>query len=294
MKSFRPKDGSGEPPAPGRNGERDFKGEKRSNETHRSTTDGDARLFRKGDGQASRLCFIGHVLMENRNGLAVGGVLTRAAGAAEPLAALHLAEALPPGHKTSGRRQGLRQPRIRHGAARARRHPARRPERLRTSGPPAARRSTAARRAMRATRSARRSANGSRKIFGWLKSVGGCRQTRFRGLERVGMAFTFALAAYNLIRIPKLLAGAHELRNACRRAAPLTRHRAPRPAKPPPPARQAWLNATNRPRQSRRKLPQRRNQRLFPQPVKAWPPRPATPIHSGLQNFRLMIVAGSV
>src|SRR6266511_683448 len=79
MKSFRPKDGSGEPPAPGRNGERDYKGEKRSNETHRSTTDDDARLFRKGDGQASRLCFIGHVLMENRNGLAVDAELTRAA-----------------------------------------------------------------------------------------------------------------------------------------------------------------------------------------------------------------------
>src|SRR5512147_1258988 len=65
------------------------------NETHRSTTDDDARLFRKGDGQASRLCFIGHVLMENRNGLAVDTELTRAAGAAERLAALAMAENLP-------------------------------------------------------------------------------------------------------------------------------------------------------------------------------------------------------
>src|SRR5512144_1067206 len=79
MKSFRPKDGSGELPAPGRNGERNFKGEKRSNETHRSATDDDARLFRKGNGQQSQLCFIGHVLMENRNGLAVDAELTRAA-----------------------------------------------------------------------------------------------------------------------------------------------------------------------------------------------------------------------
>jgi transposase len=105
-KSFRPKDGSGARPAPGRNGERDFKGEKRSNETHASTTDGDARLFRKGDGEVSRLCFVGHVLMENRNGLAVGGVLTRAAGTAEPLAALQLADALQPGSKTLGADKG--------------------------------------------------------------------------------------------------------------------------------------------------------------------------------------------
>ena len=73
MKSFRPKDGSGEPPSPGRNGEADFRKTKRSNETHASTTDKDARLFRKGDGQESRLSYLGHALMENRNGLVVGG-----------------------------------------------------------------------------------------------------------------------------------------------------------------------------------------------------------------------------
>src|SRR5260370_4659636 len=71
MKSFRPKDGSGEPPSPGRNGERNFHNEKRSNDTHASTTDPDARLYRKADGRESRLCFMGHVLMENRNGLAL-------------------------------------------------------------------------------------------------------------------------------------------------------------------------------------------------------------------------------
>ena len=90
MKSFRPKDGSGEPPAPGRNGERDFHKEKRSNETHASATDPDARLYRKADGRESRLCFMGHVLMENRNGLAVDAVLTQATGTAEREAALAL------------------------------------------------------------------------------------------------------------------------------------------------------------------------------------------------------------
>ncbi len=77
MKSFRRKDGSDEPPAPGRNGERDFHGEKRSNETHASATDPDARLLRKSAGQEARLCFMGHALMENRNGLVVDACLTR-------------------------------------------------------------------------------------------------------------------------------------------------------------------------------------------------------------------------
>ena len=80
MKSFRPKDGSGEPPAPGRNGERDFHGEKRSNETHASTTDPDARLYKKAPGSAAKLCHMGHVLMENRNGLVVAAEMTPATG----------------------------------------------------------------------------------------------------------------------------------------------------------------------------------------------------------------------
>jgi hypothetical protein len=87
MKSFRAKDGSDEPPAPGRNGERDFRKEKRSSETHASTTDPDARLYRKGNGPSSRLCFMGHTLMENRNGLIVDAALTHATGTAERAAA---------------------------------------------------------------------------------------------------------------------------------------------------------------------------------------------------------------
>ena len=93
LKSFRRKDGSDAPPGPGRNGERNFRGEKRSNATHASTTDPDARLYRKGNGQPAELCYIGHALMENRNGLIVGGVATRATGDAEPLAAIELVKA---------------------------------------------------------------------------------------------------------------------------------------------------------------------------------------------------------
>lgn len=107
MKSFRPKDGSGEPPGPGRNGGRDFRKEKRSNETHASTSDPEAKLYRKADGRESRLCSMGHVPMENRNGLAVGTALTAATGTAEREAALAMLD----------RRQGRR--RITLGADKA-------------------------------------------------------------------------------------------------------------------------------------------------------------------------------
>src|SRR5512147_608278 len=205
LKSFRPKDGSGESPAPGRNGERDFKGEKRSNETHRSASDDDARLFRKGDGQASQLCYIGHVLMENRNGLAVDAELTRAAGAAERLAALAMAENLPAG-KTIGADKGydtrgfvmeLRELGITPHVA----------QNAYDTG-------TARRRSAIDGRTtchdgyavSQKKRKRIEEIFGWLKTIGGLRQTKFRGLDRVRMAFTFALAAYNLVRLPKLVA----------------------------------------------------------------------------------------
>jgi hypothetical protein len=95
MKSFRPKDGCGEPQAPGRNGGHDFHGEVRSNDTHASTTDPDARLLRKSAGQEAKLCFMGHALMENRSGLVVDACLTRADGHAERIAALAMIEPTP-------------------------------------------------------------------------------------------------------------------------------------------------------------------------------------------------------
>jgi transposase len=101
QKSFRRKDGEDEPPGPGRNGERGFRGEKRSNASHASTTDPDARLYRKGNGQPAELCYIGHALMENRNGLIVGGVATRATGDAEPLAAIELVKAVAGGRRVT-------------------------------------------------------------------------------------------------------------------------------------------------------------------------------------------------
>ena len=108
MKSFRPKDGSGEPPAPGRNSERDFHGERRCNDTHASTTDPEARLARKSAGREAKLCFMGHALMENRSGLIVDACLTRADGHAERVAALAMIEprADRPGRITLGADKG--------------------------------------------------------------------------------------------------------------------------------------------------------------------------------------------
>ena len=103
MKSLRRKDGTDEPPGPGRNGERNFRGEKRGNETHASTTDPDARLARKSQGHEAKLGFTGHLLMENGNGLLVDARLSQATGTAEPAAALEMLGALPGFGQEDGR-----------------------------------------------------------------------------------------------------------------------------------------------------------------------------------------------
>src|SRR5438552_16959679 len=99
QKSFRRKDGKGKPPGAG--GEVDFHGEKRKNQTHRSTTDPDARLFKKSKGSEAKLGYLGHVLMENRNGLLVQTFLTETSGRAERDAAMLMAEALPSGTRVT-------------------------------------------------------------------------------------------------------------------------------------------------------------------------------------------------
>jgi transposase len=206
MKSFRPK-GDPEPPAGGRNGERDFHGEKRSNETHGSTTDGDARLYRRGDGQSSRLCFMGHLLMENRNGLIVDAALTHATGTAEREAALAML----------ARRKTRR--RVTLGADKAYDVTGFVSElRERNVTPHIAidghvtktgkRRKTAI--DGRTTRHAgyavsQRLRKRIEEGFGWIKSIGGLAKTRHRGLARVGWMFTLTVAACNLVRLPRLL-----------------------------------------------------------------------------------------
>jgi len=204
LKSLKPRDGSDEPPAGGgRNAEANFHGQKRSNETHVSTTDPDARLYRKGPGKEAKLCFIGHGLMENRHGLLVEACLTPADGHAERVAALAMIEpradrprAITLGadkaydaedfvnelrsmtvtphvaQNTSGRSSAIDGRTTRHGGYAISQCIRKRIE----------------------------------EAFSWIKTVAGQEKTRFRGVGRVGFAFTFAAAAYNLVRLPKLLA----------------------------------------------------------------------------------------
>jgi transposase len=205
MKSFKPKDGGKDdppPPSGGRNGEVDFKGQKRSNQTHESTTDPEARLYRKGPGMEARLCFIGHTLMENRSGLIVDTRLTVADGHAERIAALSMIEprADRPRAVTLGADKGydaedfvneLRSMNVRAHVAQ----------------------NTNGRRSAIDGRTTRHAGYGlSQRIrkrieepFGWIKTAAGQRKTRFKGKDKVGWAFAFAAAAYNLIRLPKLI-----------------------------------------------------------------------------------------
>jgi transposase len=205
MKSFKPKESpdAGGTHAGGRNVPADFRGEKRSNQTHRSTTDPDARLYRKGPGMEAKLCFIGHGLMENRSGLIVDARLTRVSGHAERLAALDMIEGVAdrPRAVTLGADKGydaadfveeLRAINVRPHVARN------------TSG----RRSAIDRRTTRHPGYAKSQRIRKRieEAFGWIKTVAGLRKTKLRGLPKVDWSFTFAAAAYNLVRAPKLIA----------------------------------------------------------------------------------------
>jgi transposase len=204
-KSFRPKDGSGPPPGAGRNGEQDFHSQKRSNDTHASTTDPDARLYRKGRGKEAKLAFMGHALMENRNGLIVGAVATRASGHAERLAALHLVEphADRPQKVTLGGDKGFDT-----GDFVA--------ELREINVTPHVAQNTSGRRSAIDGRTTRhpgytvslRIRKRIEEAFGWAKTVAGLRKARHRGLPKVDWQFTFAMAAYNLVRLPKLLGAA--------------------------------------------------------------------------------------
>ena len=219
MKSFRPKGADDAGPggggsSGGRNGERSFHGQKRSNETHESRSDADARLYRKGNGKESKLCFLGHALMENRNGLVVGGCVTLASGVAERDAALDLLD----GYRPPDARGGTRRLTLAGdkgydvadfvGALRKRKvtpHVAVQDHLTKTGK----RRKTKI-----DARTTRHPGYGIsqvirkrvEEIFGWTKGPGGQHKTRFTGRERVEASFTLALTAFNLIRLPRLLA----------------------------------------------------------------------------------------
>jgi transposase len=209
MKSFRAKDGSDDPPGPGRNGERDFRREKRSNETHVSTTDPDARLFRKADGQASRLCYLGHALMEHRNALIVDATLTHATGTAEREAALAMIERT----RKPGRRVTLAGDKLFDAASFVS------ALRERKVTPHIAVNGTVSklgkvRKTLIDRRTTRHDGYGTslrirkriEEAFGWAKTIGGMARLKVRGIARARAAFTFRMIAYNLVRLPKIIA----------------------------------------------------------------------------------------
>ncbi len=231
MKSFQPKaadappdDDPGSPPGPdttaedqpqttetdpmprpsrsNRNAEIDFRGEKRSNSTHASTTDPDARLYKKSPGTGAMLCFIGHALMENRCGLIVQGDLTQADGHAERRAALDMIHRHSPGSTrrlTLGADKGydaggfvadLRKACVTPHVAQKSRYSAIDGRTTRHEGYDL-------------------SIKHRKRIeeaFGWAKTIGGMAQTVYRGVERVRSRFILTMAANNLARLPRLLA----------------------------------------------------------------------------------------
>ena len=185
-----------------RNAEVDFRGEKRSNATHASTTDPEARLYKKSPGAGAMLCFMGHTLMENRSGLVVQADLTQADGHAERRAALDMIHRHSPGSTrrlTLGADKGydsadfvadLRRACVTPHVAQKVRHSA-------IDG--------------RTTRQVGYALSQKRRKkieepFGWAKTVGGMAQTVHRGVERVRARFTLTMAACNLARLPRLLA----------------------------------------------------------------------------------------
>ena len=201
-KSFRPKDeGKG-----GRGGgrkatERDFHGERRKNDTHASTTDPESRLFRKGKGKEAKLCFMGHVVTENRHGLVVAARTTLATGTAEREASVAMMKRLPRGRRsTLGGDKGYdTQAQVRD---------------LRKLGvtPHVAQNDKGRSSAVddRTTTHvgyeiSQRKRKAIEQVFGWGKTVGPIRKTKHRGRDRVGWMFTFTQAAYNLVRMRNLL-----------------------------------------------------------------------------------------
>lgn len=197
-KSFIRKDSGSNPPDDHtRNPSRDFAGEKRSNATHESTTDPDARLARKSDGDASRLCYMGHVLMDNRNGLVVDVSISAATGMAEREESLKLLQANTKSGATIGDDRGYDVDThikavqalgvIPHVAA----------KRKGSAVPDDIRQSEGYAISLKIRKRIE-------EVFGWMKTVGGMRKLKLIGREKVSGQFRFVAAIYNLVRIGSL------------------------------------------------------------------------------------------
>jgi transposase len=200
QKSFRRRDTPPDPPAGPSNPTVNFRGERRKNDTHRSTTDPDARLYRKGDGRPAQLAYAGHLLMENRSGLIVDARVTPADGYGERDAALLM---------LAQRRGG----RVTVGTDKAYDYPEFVTELRRMAVTPHVAQNTTKRRSAIDARTTHHSgyttSQRKRKLieqaFGWMKTVGVLRKLHHRGGPLVTWIFTFNAAAYNLVRLRKLL-----------------------------------------------------------------------------------------
>ena len=198
MKSFVKKDGPPPPPEDGgRNPSVIFKGEPRSNDTHASTTDPDARLYKKSEGDKSRLCYLGHALMENRHGLAVDVETTLASGTAERDAAKVMVARTLTKPATLGADKGydvaefvdaLREAKVTPHVAQKAKHSAIDGRTMRHAG----------------YKQSLKIRKRIEEIFGWAKTIGGLRKARFVGLAKVSAQTVFTLAAYNLTRMATL------------------------------------------------------------------------------------------
>jgi hypothetical protein len=204
-KSFVPKDGGdgeGGGAAGGRNQERDWKGKPRSNDTHASTTDPDARLFRKGESQAAILAYQGHVLMENRTGLVVSAVVTHADGFGERAAALAMLDTVPgKRRKTLAADKGYDTRDFIAGCRQRRTTPHVASHKTRWGGSAIDGRTT-----RHATYAASQVVRKRiEEHFGWAKTVGRLRQTVYRGLKRMDQQFKLTMTASNIVRMARIL-----------------------------------------------------------------------------------------
>lgn len=198
LKSFRPRDESGRPPDddPG-NPSINFRGERRRNDTHASTTDPDAKLYRKGDGKEAKLAYLGHVLLDNRHGLVTNVCVTDATGTAEREAAAMLLEVSAPPGSTVGADKAFD---VRSFVATVR---------ALDITPHVAQKTHSAIDGRTSRHEGYEVSQRKRKlieqVFGWWKTIAGLRKLRHRGGLLIDWLATFAAAAYNLIRLRRLL-----------------------------------------------------------------------------------------
>lgn len=205
-KSFVRKDGGGDDASGGgrggRNAQADWKGKRRSNDTHASTTDADARLYKKSDNTGAMLCYQGHVLMENRSGLVVGAMVTHADGLGERAAALAMLDTVPGTHaKTIAADKAYDTHDFVAACRRRRITPHVAANDVRAGG------SAIDGRTLRHPGYAISQAIRKRieEHFGWGKTIGGIRQTLYRGLRRVDQHFKLTMTASNVVRLARLL-----------------------------------------------------------------------------------------